>query len=140
MYVCVCPCRQPNPQFLHFFVDFPPSVMLLATFCNQVHSYLNQHPAAHFQIKSSRTHRCVIVRPGVNKKTLLGNCGNPALTTSTFHMCTFSVTEQHGRCFQIQATQGITTLHKLIFKLSTCHPEQLSALDAQHALPPFNLY
>lgn len=55
-------------------------------------------------------------------------------------MCTFSVTEQHGRCFQIQATQGITTLHKLIFKLSTCHPEQLSALDAQHALPPFNLY
>lgn len=138
-YLCVCPYRQPNPGFLHSSVHFPPSVMLLAAFCNQVHSYFNQHPAAHFPnqiIQNTQMCHCAFWGYGENSP---GKLWESSFPKKYFHMHTFSVTEQHCRCSKSPATQDTAALQKLLFKLSTRHPEQLSALDATHALPPFNL-
>lgn len=46
--LCVCSYRQPDPWFCHSFLYYSQPVILLATLRNQVNSYLNQLPAAHF--------------------------------------------------------------------------------------------
>lgn len=133
-----CVCVSHTHSQTHGSCPLPSSVMPLATFCIQVYSYLNRHPAARFPhqiIQDTQMCRCIL---GFQKERSSGKLWKSSFSKKYFHVHTFLVTEQ--RCTVIvKATQGTSTVHKLLFKLSICHPELLTVLDATHALPPLSL-
>lgn len=133
----MCVCVWHTHSQTHGSCPLPSSSMPLATFCIQVYPYLNRHPAAYFPhqiIQITQMCRCIL---GLQREHSSGKLWKASFSKKYFHVHTFSVTE---RCSVIvKATQGTSAVHKLLFKLSICHPELLSLLDAAHALPPLRL-
>lgn len=80
--------------------------MLFATFCNQVHSYLTQHPAAPFPNPIiQNTQMCYCVSWGCRESSP-GETVESSFNKNYFHMHAFSGAEQRGRCSERRATQG----------------------------------